>query len=352
MPEIKINTKKIVDNFHIINDLCHKNGKELMVITKCIKSNEDILKEMIMNGVKSIGDTSAENLINIKYGIDKMLMKVSTRLTGFSDSDFNILYLSEMKILKHISQIAGNRVVKVMLPIEMGELREGIPFDEVVKFVSEAIKMKNIKLVGISGNFGCMAGLMPDKNKFELLVDVAEKVKKEVGFEFEIISVGGTIIFNHLIKGEISKKINHVRMGEGIFTGQNTSLNGKLDGLHDDAFILSGEIIELRYKDTNMKGEYGYNAFGDKLHKENRLVNKGMRKRAVVDFGFMTGRNEKIRALDEGVKIVGNSYDFTVVDIEESNVELQVGNWIDFYVDYNILSYAMMSSEIDKVFVK
>lgn len=352
MPEIKIYINKIVDNFHKIHSLCQENGKELMVITKCVKSNPKIVSELIKNGAKSIGDTSAVNLVNIKSGTDKMLMKVSSNIEKFSDKDFNILYLSDMKILRHVAKSAEDKTVNIILPIEMGELREGIPQEEIIEFMKEAVKLENVNIKGISGNFGCMAGLYPDSEKFNVLSEIADEVKEKLGFELEIVSVGGTVVYDCLLKGEIPKKINHIRMGEGIFTGQNTSSNNVLNGFHVDTFILSGEILELNTKNTFVKGKYGYNAFGDRLDNNSRLVNRGKRKRAVIDLGFMKGRNENLKSLDNGIEIVGNSFDFTVVDLENSSKDYCVGDKIDFLVDYGILSYAMLSSEIKKIYIK
>lgn len=349
MPLITINTKKINENFCKMNNLCQSQNKDLMVITKGIRTNKIIINELIKNGAKAIGDTNKINLGNIDLNIKKMLMKVTLDLKDLEPKDFDIFYLSDLNILKNIAEKNGSKETKVIIPIELGELREGIPNNEILQFVKEALKIKNVNLLGISANFGCLAGLIPNLDKYNMLISIHEKIRREINYEFQIKSIGGTIVYDSLQLGEVPKEINHIRMGEAIFTGQNTSMNSTISGLNRDTFILSGEIIELSYKDTDICGEYGFNAFGNSLNTMSSLLKRGKRKRAILNFGFLAELSHKLQALDKNICVVGNSYDFTVIDLEDSEKDYKVGDKIEFYIDYSILYYSMLLPEINKV---
>ncbi len=348
MAEITVNIKKIVDNFLKIEELCKKMDKKLMVITKCIRADKKIVSELIKNGVSSIGDTAIGNLIKIEDKAEKMLMKIPYTFSG--ENEFEIYYVSDLKIVDRLSKISRDRKVKIMIPLETGELREGVAAEEIVNFVKEGLKYKNIEIYGITINFGCMAGLLPDAEKYSIAVETAKNIRKKTGCNLETVSAGGTVVYDDLKYGLIPKEINHIRIGEGIFTGFNTSLNKKIEGLSRDTFILSGEIIEIQSKNTDIKGKYGYNAFGE-AGNFNEIGNMGWRKRAVIDVGFMNGRNGKIVPVEKGIRVIGNSYDFTVLDIEECTKELKIGDKVEFLVDYGTIYYAMLNEEIKKKYI-
>ncbi len=114
----------------------------------------------------------------------------------------------------------------------------------------------------------------------------------------------------------------------------------------NDAFKLSGEILEIREKKLNRRGNFGYNAFGEEISN----IEPGFHKRAVLDFGELGAPVKGMTPKDSDVKIIGSTHDYTVVDISESKQKYYVGGSIDFILKYNSAAHAFISPQIKKRF--
>ena len=55
----------------------------------------------------------------------------------------------------------------------------------------------------------------------EELISVAESIERRIGRRLDIISGGGTTSFPLVYNNTMPKRINHLRMGEGIALGKD-----------------------------------------------------------------------------------------------------------------------------------
>ena len=73
------------------------------------------------------------------------------------------------------------------------------------------------------------------------------------------------------------------------------------------------------------------------------------------DYGFPAGseksRSENIWPVDPRIEILGQTFDHTIVDIENSERDYRVGDLIAFEVDYTGLLAACTSESVNTVFV-
>ena len=77
-------------------------------------------------------------------------------------------------------------------------------------------------------------------------------------------------------------------------------------------------------------------AFGRKQHYEDR----GIRKRALAAIGKVDyGSIEEIFPREPGVEVIGASSDHTILDIQDAKRDLQVGDVLEFDIDYASLVY-------------
>ena len=119
----------------------------------------------------------------------------------------------------------------------------------------------------------------------------------------------------------------------------------KLDGTRDlkedwghilkdcsqDAFTLHMEVIEIKNKATYPIGEIALDGFGQKHTYEDR----GVRKRALLAGGKVDyGLPEMLIPVEKGVAIVGASSDHTIIDVEDMERELKVGDVLEFQLTY------------------
>ncbi|WP_342455659.1 alanine racemase [Caloramator sp. Dgby_cultured_2] len=72
------------------------------------------------------------------------------------------------------------KIHKVILMVDLGDLREGIWPEDVDGFVAEAIKIEGIKIVGFGVNLTCYGGVIPDENNLGRLVEIAKRCRKNI----------------------------------------------------------------------------------------------------------------------------------------------------------------------------
>ena len=132
---------------------------------------------------------------------------------------------SEFEVIKALNDEARaqGKLHKVILMADLGDLREGFwDKDEMIK-VAEYIenKMINIQLVGIGTNVGCYGSISPTVEKLEELVEIAEKIEERLGRQLEYISGGATSSLMRVWDKNIPKRINMLRVGEGILLARD-----------------------------------------------------------------------------------------------------------------------------------
>ena len=299
MTSLKINWKNIVSNYKKVKDMAIRNSLELVVITKLFDSKYSFIKKIFKNDNQiSVGDCYIKNFVKLPKEINKMLL-----LTRLSDINHNLnscntLLVSDITVLEAISGLQLSKNIEIILSLELGDLRDGINPEDLFSFMTKSLKLKNINIVGIGVNLGCLVGKVPNDKTFNILLDSYYDIKNKLGFEFKKISIGGTVFYDFIESGKIPKEINHIRMGEAIFFGYNMSYQKKIPILQQDTFVFSSEIIEI-YEKKIVPEDWEYNAFGEKISSSV----KGTRKRAVVDFGRLISETNAIFPKDKNIFI-------------------------------------------------
>lgn len=119
--------------------------------------------------------------------------------------------------------------------------------------------------------------------------------------------------------------------------------------MHRDVFRLYAEIIELTEKPQIPNGEMGQNLMGHTQHFNEGLSGQTSF-RAIVDLGLLDVEQGHIELTASNMKIAGASSDMIVVDLQENEQELQVGDYLEFSMDYMGLLRLMNSEYVDKRF--
>lgn len=350
-PKIKIDLDKIKNNINIILKKAQENNIDIMGVTKGFACEPEIVKVFLENGIKMVGDSRIINLKKIQnLDLIKVLIRIpmiSTALEVVKYSDISLN--SEIKTIEELNK-AGKKLNKthgVILMVEQGDLREGFLPEEILEVAYEVEKMKNINLEGIGTNFTCVGGVIPDSNKIFQLSQLTEKVEEKIGRKLKIISGGNSSSYHQL--GEVDlKRINNLRIGEGILLGRETAFGENILGTKDDGFILEGEIIEIKEKESVPYGRRGMDAFG----KKPEFKDRGLRKRAILALGKQDFECESLYPIDKGVEIIGGSSDHLVVDISDSKINYEVGKTMKFKMGYGALLRGMTSIYVDKEYKK
>ncbi|RLF79908.1 hypothetical protein DRN44_08140 [Thermococci archaeon] len=151
-----------------------------------------------------------------------------------------------------------------------------------------------------------------------------------------------------LEEDSLPEKINQLRVGEAIILGTSSTDNRDIPWLRQDTLILKAEIIELKEKPSLPEGPIGKNAFG----RTPQFVDKGIRKRAILAIGGQDVSIEGLIPLTDGIEILGGSSDHIIVDVTDSQAKLEVGDTLEFRVNYGAMLRAMTSKYVNKKYVK
>ncbi|MFL0247369.1 ornithine racemase Orr [Candidatus Clostridium stratigraminis] len=347
-PCIEVTLNKITHNVSEINKLCREKGIDIVGVSKVFCARKEIVEAMLEGGINVIGDSRLENLKKLKdINCKKLLLRIPmeshvTEVVKYSDISLN----SEYETIAMLSRVAKrvNKVHNIILMVDLGDLREGVLESDVLTTVEKILKLPNIVLSGIGTNLTCYGGVIPDKTNLGKLISLKEAIKDKFKIELPIVSGGNSSSLYAVIDNSIPEGINQLRIGEGIVLGRETAYGKDIPNCYKDAFILKGEIIEIKDKPSIPIGNIGMDAFGETPH----FTDKGIMKRAIVALGRQDIAPEGLMPLDAGIEVIGASSDHLILDITHSSKKYDVGGVVDFTIDYGCLLRAMTSPYIKK----
>lgn len=350
-PLIEIDLKKLEDNSRFMSQLCSKQGIGLMGVTKCFCAIPEASFAMVKGGIKMLADSRVENLIRLK---DIPVKKVLLRLPMESEIEDVIEYAdyslnSELKTLRLLGKAAvkKKKVHNVIIMIDLGDLREGVLEGNIDAFIGEACKIEGIAIKGFGVNLTCYGGVIPDENNLGKLVNIANTMKNKFNLDIEIISGGNSSSVYLIEKGRLPIGINNLRLGEIILLGRETAFGNEISGMHKDVFKLKAQIVELKEKPSIPIGTIGMDAFGNTPSYEDR----GIIKRAILAVGRQDIALEGITPIDKDIDILGASSDHTILDVTNSKKDYEVGDTVEFLMDYGCLLRASTSQYVKKALV-
>jgi len=353
-PRLDIYLDKIKSNSENIQALCSKHGIEVIGITKGCCAITEVGQAMIDGRINILGDSRIENLKGLKKSelkIETMLIRIPMlgevdRVLDWADISLN----SEISVIKSLSQEALKRktVHRIILMIDLGDLREGIMPDNALQIVREIRKLPGVKLIGIGANFCCISGVMPTWKNLTKLVELAEEIENNFHINLEVISGGNTSVLKLVEDDIIPNRINQLRIGVGILLGQDDVRLRNIAGTYQDTFILTAEVIEVQEKPSLPRGEISRDAFGEIPV----FRDLGIRKRAILAIGKQDIYLNSLIPLKKGIKIVGASSDHLIIDITYFKEELKVGTEVRFRLNYPALLSATTSKYVKKYFYK
>lgn len=351
-PCLEVDIEKLKYNIKLVYSYCKQSGVDIVGVTKVSNGSREIAQAMIDGGIGIIGDSRIENL---KEYYDLPVKKMLIRLPMVSEIKSLVKYAdislnSELKVIKHIAGEASqqNKVHEIIIMIEAGDLREGIyEKKELFNIIQEALKYKSIKLIGLGANFNCFGSIKPTPENLGMLVDLKEEIKEKLGIELEIISGGNTGSIALIQNGKLPKGINQIRVGTTFLFGFVENTLPRFPNVYTDAFKLKAEIIEIKIKPSKPYGESGVDAF-----RNNPIfIDKGLRKRAICAVGKQDCEPNFMYPMDKKIEIIGCSSDHILLDITDSETNYDIGDTMEFVLDYVSVLRCMTSNHVKKRYI-
>ena len=268
-------------------------------------------------------------------------------------SDISLVSEKETLNLLNKEAKAQHKIYGVVLMYDLGDLREGVFYKEELIQLAQYVEydLNNLYLEGIGSNLSCYGSVAPTTENLSQLAEAATEIEEKLNRKLNIISGGGTTTLPLLVRGGVPKKINHLRIGEGINNTQDLPLywDTNIEGLDPDVFVLKAQIVEINEKPTHPIGQLMVNAFGDLPHYEDR----GIRKRAIIALGNQDlGDSSRLVPKDKNMIVLGASSDHTILDIHDCKTEYKLGDIIEFNILYQAMLMTTLSDYVHKKIVK
>jgi predicted amino acid racemase len=354
MAFVKLYKDKLKHNYKFLDDLFRKHDTEWGVVSKLLCGNKSYLEVLLSLGNKVIMDSRISNLRAIK-SIDPDVMTVYIKppakrsiksLVQYADLSFN----TELKTIELISEeaVRQDKMHKIMIMIEMGDLREGVMGEDLVKFYSDVFNLPNIEVYGLGTNLNCLSGIMPSHDKLIQLSLYEQLIEAKFNKKIKWVSGGTSVAIPMLIKGLIPIGNNHFRVGETLYLGNNLITGEGIRGMKSGVFKLFAEIIELIEKPLVPIGEIGTNVAGESPTFDEKDIGKTSY-RAILDLGLLDIDTSNLFPDDRSLKFAGASSDMIVMDLGNNRKNYKVGDLISFKMKYMGILSILNSDYISKV---
>src|SRR5512133_2424541 len=179
-PRLEIFPQRIEANARAVTNLIHAHGAQVACVTKVMSAHPAIVHALVTGGADMIADSRILNLQSISdIGMDLPLMLLripapsrAADVVRCADYSLN----SSVQTIELLSEAAVflKRQHRVVIMIDVGDLREGIWPDRAVDVVRGAARLPHIEVVGLGCNLACYGGVIPTTENMEMLVDVRD----------------------------------------------------------------------------------------------------------------------------------------------------------------------------------
>ena len=339
MAFIELYKDRLKKNYNFLDDLFGEHDIDWAVVSKLLCGTKKYLQEVINLGTKEICDSRISNLKTIKElnpEVQTVYIKPPAKrsipdLVKYADASFN----TELETIQWISEEASkqDKLHKIIIMIELGDLREGVMGEDLMDFYESIFKLPNIKVTGIGANLNCLYGVMPSEDKLIQLSLYKQLIEAKFNRKIPWVTGGTSVVIPLVFRKQIPNGINHFRVGETLFFGLDLFTGEVYPGMEPEVFKLFAEVIEITEKPKIPTGVIETNPSGDSYEiKEEDYGKKSYR--AILDIGLLDVSEDYLIPEDDSIEMAGASSDMLIVDLGESSEKYKVGDLISFKLKY------------------
>lgn len=347
-PKLIIDTQKLLHNMQTLVNAAKAHGVQVALVSKVACAHPAVIDCINKSGCAMLADSRAENLESSETSLPKLMLRIGMPEdadTIVRSSDISLE--SENKTILALQEAAKrqNKIHRVILMIDLGDLREGVFFrdwDEILDLGQTIKDCPNLEFYGTGTNLTCYGSVLPDEQNLGKLVALTERLRNTLDLPIPVISGGNSTSLKLLLEDRLPKEINHLRLGESVMCGVIPGTYTKIDGCFQDAFRLDAMLVERRTKPSYPIGTLSRNAFGETVE----YVDKGMMRRGIAAIGRQDVSTDGLTPLDPEIEVIGASSDHLLLDLGSSSVG--VGDIVSFGLDYGALLSASTSKYVEK----
>ena len=349
-PRIEIDLEKISHNATRLRELYASKGVGIIGVTKVVCGDPAVARVLVKAGIDTLADSRLMNIERMREaGIQAKFVLLRTPAPSQTESTVRYSDISlntELTVIERLSESATETGVthKIILMVEMGDLREGILPEALEETVERVLGLRGIVLAGLGTNLACFGGIKPDKEKLDQLSLIASEIEEKFGIDLQYVSGGNSANHDWFTSTADLGRINNLRLGESIFLGRETLHRKPIPGLFTDAFRLVAEVIESKIKPSKPYGETCQDAFGNVPD----FPDRGLMRRVILGIGLQDVLVSGLSPCVD-IDILGASSDHILIDAKE--VTLTTGDEVEFNLNYGALLSSMTSPYIERSYV-
>jgi len=353
-PRLEIYIDRIESNARAVINLCHAHGAQVACVSKVLCAHPAIVCAFEKAGADMIADSRILNLrsvVSTGGNLPTLLLRAPTPsqvadVIGCADYSLN----SSLQTIELLSRAAQryHRTHRVIVMVDVGDLREGVWPDRAVSVVQAASRLPCIEVAGLGTNLACYGGVMPTTENMQMLVSIRDACRRASGLPLDLLSGGNSANLPLLAGGGMPRGINHFRIGEAIILGRNVLDRSPWPGTRQDTVRIVAEVVEVERKPSIPIGPRGQDAFGGR----HEFTDRGIRSRALCNIGRQDVAVDGLTPADRGIIVLGGSSDHLVLDVDEAEGEIEVGTELAFFPSYGALLAAATSPYLEKVVIR
>lgn len=340
MASITLDAQKLRHNYRHLDQLFQDHHIEWSIVTKLLCGTDVFLKEVVDLGNPTLCDSRVNNLKKIKRinpDVTTVYIKPPAKknidaIVKWADVSFN----TELVTIQWLNESAQaqNRKHRIIIMIELGDLREGVMGDQLMEFYQSVFQLENIEVIGIGANLNCLHGVMPSQDKMIQLSLYKQLIEAKFNVTIPYVSGGTSVMIPLIMRSQLPQSINHFRIGETLFFGVDLFNEGEvLEGMYPDVFEVQAQIIELTEKPVIPNGVLEKNPSGEEFEINEDDYGK-LAYRAIIDLGLLDINPQFLLPKDAEMEISGASSDMLILDLGENPNQLKVGDHVVFDVKY------------------
>lgn len=349
-PRLCIHRDRILYNAQTVVSVAKKHGISVFGVTKGVCAHPEVARAMLEGGCVALGDSRLANIRQMREaGVKGPFVLIRIPMPSEIDALVDLAEMSLVSMPETVELIdeackAKGKTHRVIVMVDVGDLREGIWPDEVEQVASRLKKCARVEVIGVGTNLGCTGGVMPSPENMRTLIEAGGEFERILGKKLEIYSGGSSNGLDLLEKGTMPEKINNLRMGAAILLGIGLN-DHDIPYLRQDTMEIQAEVVEVRRKPSVPIGETGLDAFGHPPV----FVDRGIRLRAILALGRQDVPFEALTPLEPGIELLASSSDHLILDVEDHKPTLKVGDVLSFKPGYGAMLAAATSSYVEKV---
>lgn len=348
---ISVDCERVRANAAAVVAMCAVRGVKVTGVTKCCCGEPALARAMLLGGITMLGDSRLDNVRRLREsGFDcEVWLLRSPALSEIDDvvRSTEVSLNSEVVVVEALSEASQQHGTRhgVLLMVDTGDRREGVLPEEAVPAAEAIEALPGIDLVGVGTIVAEICGALPTRENHQFIVDVAEDVEKALGRRLQWISGGISSSLPFVDAGTLPSRINHLRVGESILIGSEETTGYSRPIPHREVFFVTAEVIEVIRKPWLPIGPLGPDANMCFRQWDDR----GHRRRAIVALGEQDVRTQHLTPRRPGVEIIGANSDHLVLDVEDAQPAVHVGESLNFVARYCAVAAAWSNRLVRRI---